>query len=327
LTAKSRTKFTHAVECLCGASIAFARGDYRESLRLATEAIRNRKHAAVTYNILGKALMKLNQYAAAVKCYERAQYLSPRNLERLCLMAEAYRKSGQEDKAEASLAAAQKVDASAKPVQEEIYAAAEASTEVGKIVAAAGQLQSVVKVVALTNNRAVALVKAGRVDEALQLYQSILKMVPSPDRVLLVPVNYNIGLACARSDELDAALPYLEEVIYRAVDNQKQIAVKAESLKQRIEQCIHTGRPLILRTDDVAQPHQGEGATITAPEVVWEAQSAVSILPGEIGCHLIFRAGDWPTDLKAKMDVMPHFAAREAVARDEAMGVERGLKN
>lgn len=344
--AKAKGVLSAPLDALCAAGIAFAKNDFVAAVRLATASIKARSHATVAYNLLGKALMAIKQYEAAAKCYERANTLSPKNLERLCLLAEAYRESGDEDKADATLAEARKIDSNSDKVQKETFEAALKTEDVGKIVAAAAHLTSQDQVIALTNNRAVALVKSGKIEDAMKLYQSILGMLPAPDKMKLVPVNYNIALACVRNGALDPSLPHLEAAICNAAAKQEQIVKKAQSLKRRIEHSLKTGEPIKLNyeegveaaTQDTGGKPVEEGSAANANAqlatealaenaAIAEATLVIQRAAGDLGCYLAYTTANWPPEVQALIESLPHFVQRSAVKREEALGLERMIRN
>ncbi|MEZ4742757.1 MAG: response regulator [Bdellovibrionota bacterium] len=70
------------------AELAYYEEDYEKSRNLAVEALKGGSDSVQVLNLLGKSLMQMQDYEAALKCFEKAQVMSPKNIHRLCVIAE-----------------------------------------------------------------------------------------------------------------------------------------------------------------------------------------------------------------------------------------------
>ena len=70
------------------AEFALYKNDYEKARLFAIEAIKNSGDSIFILNLLGKAMMHLREFAAALRCFEKAKSISPMNIERLCQIAE-----------------------------------------------------------------------------------------------------------------------------------------------------------------------------------------------------------------------------------------------
>lgn len=348
--AKSQKRLPRNIECLCAATLTYARGNFALASRHATEALRLKAPTVIAQGLLGRCLMKLGHYEAAIRCFEKAQSLSPKNVERMCALAEAYRMTNNEEKAEAALEMAAQLDLSSKSSQAEQLASGMASEDVKKICNVAKNLKSEDDIIALTNNRAVALVRMGKVEDGVVLYNSILAMLPSPARVKLVPVNYNIGLAFARRGDLSQSLTYLERVKAESIPEQEGVRKKAFSLYDRVSNAINKNLTLHLVLADEPPPQNlpdeddptTEDTSIApdmpeaAPESERARQSSSSpssakteaeqmrdmvadvmneVTPGALRLHSIYAVAEWPGELKSLMETKPHYSTRIAMEK------------
>jgi tetratricopeptide (TPR) repeat protein len=75
-------------------------GDFESAKVLCAKSIQLGGDQIKTFTLLGRCLNNLKDFHGAIKCFERAQNLSPKNIERLCELAEAQVEAGEQDGAE-----------------------------------------------------------------------------------------------------------------------------------------------------------------------------------------------------------------------------------
>lgn len=229
------------------AEILFAEKKYDQAKSAVFDAIRTMgRESADGLNLLGKILLALNELESALKVLERAQELSPRNINRLCDIATIHTEVGDVDRAQETVEKASAMDRNALVVRE---------TEV-KISMAVGDksgskkkmkdLENVKSIVSQMNNRAVAYVRTNAIDKALKLYRQTLDALPSDEREMRSKVLYNMGLACVRNDNLEKAKVHLLDAGRLGNETMKG---KIGSLNKKVTQSIKSGKKIKLNED------------------------------------------------------------------------------
>jgi tetratricopeptide (TPR) repeat protein len=112
------------------------------------------------------------------------------------------------------------------------------------------QIDERADIVAFMNNRAIALIRQGQLDEALQYYQRTLEALPSEERELSSLVHYNLGLAYARHQKLELAKTALNESLRLGNDS---IESKTKSLLARVQRALDSGGALTLKLSEAAK--------------------------------------------------------------------------
>lgn len=217
------------------AHFAFTCGNYRMARDTAMEALRLQGDSLCLLNLIGKCLLKLGDYAAAVKVFEKAHSMSQMNIETLCLLAIAQHDCGQKVECEASLAKARDLDASNEMIGETDCQIALLDGDVSKAKDLMEELSSVHQVLAYMNNRAVSLTRSGRFDDGIKLYQRTIESIPSRLADAKDAVIYNLGLAFARYGDLHQAMESLTDIASR-IDS--RVHRKSLSLMKRVKDAV-----------------------------------------------------------------------------------------
>ncbi|MCA2959506.1 MAG: response regulator [Silvanigrellales bacterium] len=274
-------------------------------------------------HLLGKILVRLGDYAGAVACFERAQELSPKNIERLCDIADAKAQLGDESGASASLDAAKAIDAGSSEITEKETKLALMRGDMNcarELLLNMGNLRIFV---ADMNNTAVAYIRSGRYDQGVTLYRRSLEAMPATQTEWRMKVGYNLALAFARKGDLAAAQETLANV---PRDESLPVSRKITSLEDRIGKAIAKKGPLDLP----AQESQNTTNTNATP---WDVEAfdassandaALEASLAGMSCEgfILGFAGD-DMALAKLVAGAPKFARREALAREDSMGVER----
>jgi len=313
---------------LIEAEYNFFLGDYIKARDLCIESIRQAGDSVLSLNLLGKTLMALQDFAAALKCLTKAQTQSPLNIERLCSIAEANTELGKEKEAKAALEQAQDIDGDNVKVKETEVNLALANGETDKAQSLMHQLDSLDGIVSHMNNKAVALSRCGMVPEGIEEYRKALSALPKDQIEIRAKVSYNLALAYVRASELDDAKRQLEEVI----QNPSKVKGKALSLKKRIEQALEKGtdfqliaaaKPAPVVTKEASAPTAAEGEA-PAPEADGpeKTENELLVAPllaqrGEMGCYLIHKLPKTIDELSSKMlTTIPRYRRRKAIERE-----------
>jgi CheY-like chemotaxis protein len=331
------------------AELAYYQDNFEEAKANGIEALKKAGDSILLLNLLGKTFMKLHDYQSSLKCFKKAQELSPKNIERLCNIAECHSEMGDDAAAQQSLDNAKSMDKNNKVVQQTEASKAIKSGDVNAAKRIMNEMESVSNFVAYMNNKAVAHARCGFVEEGIDLYHKTLKAIADDRRELIPIVRYNLALAQVRAGDLEVAVAELKKSLQ---DPKSKVAKKAASLRERLEKAIQSGAEFTLRADEVetGDPAALEGKKPDAPapdskaakaeakkaeaakieEIGTEKQeimAAIGATAGEFCCFKVFYdpAGK---DSKATplLENLPRFQHRGAIARNEAMGAEKTLK-
>jgi CheY-like chemotaxis protein len=307
---------------LIEAEWAFACGNFAQARDVGAEALKQTGDSYLVLNLLGKTFMRLTNFKAALKCFQKAQEFSPNNLDRLCNIAETQADLGDAAAAEETMSRAKAMDSENRIVAEGEVKVALAKPDPGKAKALMQNMESLSNIVAYMNNKAVAHAKCGLTKEAIEMYDSTVESIPD-DRVdLRAVVRYNKALSFARSGELDEAAAEAESVAQTASRVQK----KAKSLAARIRLALKNGTELKLKGGDGSQTESAGGdpaggAGGEAQESQREIFAQLELRRGDLCCFMIYStAGGGDVRATALFAKPPRFMRREAIEREEAMG-------
>ena len=246
-------------------------------------------------NLLGQALMRLEDYQGAVKCFRKAQEFSPKNLERLCAICEAEELLGNESGSDEALKQAAQLDSGHNSV---VSLETKNALNDGNIALAQELFKHAgdqAHLVAELNNTGVAYIRTGSFEEGIQFYERTLQAVPPDGTEWKMKVGYNLALAYARQNKLEAAKDLLTNL---TLDEKIPVAEKIKNLLHRIQKSSKEGSPFALMASATEVPKSESGT----PESPWEASAKTGdyegvgrkegmgpLLPGDHGCFLIFK--------------------------------------
>jgi CheY-like chemotaxis protein len=299
------------------AEFAYAAGQFVQARDLAIEAIKLSGDSLMLFNLLGKCMLKTGEHENALKCFSKAQETSPLNIERLCRIAEIHHDLGQHETEAGILDQASGLDPDS-PCSNSVaanLALLDGNSQKAKALMA--QLDSTKRLLALMNNRAVAMTKGGQFEAGIDLYRRTLEALPAEWSRNHDAIAYNLGLAYAKYGELGKA----QEELSKVHESSTGLKRKAQSLERRIKLATERGLALNLSEDtkkDVGPP-QGEGDQPEKSDVYVFA--LFDIRRGDLCCHLIYRALDL-ADVKslALLAKPPAFRERQAIVREETFG-------
>lgn len=320
------------------AEFAYAQGDYELARDLAIMAIRNQKDSILLLNLLGKVFMKLQDFQAALRCFEKAQTMSPMNIQRLCAIAEVNSELGNDAAAQEAIDRAKSVDAGASSIFEVQTKIALSDGDVQKANKMMSQLDTIMNIISYSNNKAIAYARGGKIDEGITLYKKTIESIPEAKKSLTCLVEYNLALAYARGDMLEEAQNLLDKII---AAGESKVFKKAESLHRRIETAIKKGSKLELLSSDAAmkletndQAVSSEGSSEEKSNLAKQPKkehagivAQVQLSAGDLCCFQIFNypAKHDPKYLKMFAKT-PHFTKRETIERQATGGVDRDMK-
>lgn len=224
----------------------FHKNQMNEAKKTAMEAAQAGGDPLKCLTLLARILVRLGDYDGAVKCFERAQSLSPENVERLCELADVLADKGEFQLAEEKITEAKRIDKTNDMVMksESKLAIKSGDTERAKnIIVHMGQVSGLVSEM---NNSAVALAKVSEYENAFSLYRHTIEALPEELVEIRIKVRYNLALAFARCGRLKDCLAELEEV---GTEQDFPILGKIRQLTQKVKKSLETKRPLKLVSD------------------------------------------------------------------------------
>jgi DNA-binding response OmpR family regulator len=286
------------MKMLIEAEILYSRKDYTKARDVAMECFRQKGESIITLNLLGKIFLKLQDQSSALKCFNRANQLSSKNLYRLCDMAEAESELGNHDSAKEHVDAAKGIDKDNERVKNtEAAVAISAGTSAKDIIA---QLDSLKSLVAYMNNRAVLMVGKGDLDEGFTLYRNALDSITNTKSREYGILEYNLGLAYLRNDKMEEGLDALKKVqkLHGGVYG------KAKNLAARIEAALAQGKKISLKPPSINENPPSPDIKLDVAErpVCFYANL------GSMCLHLLYNAGPHFTDdFLALLKKMPKF--------------------
>ena len=312
------------------AELAFAKEQYLAARDLAVAAVRQSGESLFALNVLGKCLMTLREYESALKCFKKAQSISPMNLERLVTMAEAQAEIGEISEAQKSLNAVKDIDPESNALAEGAAKVAISAGSRAEARRALGNLSSNINLVRYMNNKAVAHAKCGFSEEGIEIYEKTLAAIPRQEPELIAVVRYNLALAKIRRANLPAAVIELDGLI---ADKPSRIHKKALSLKERLTEAINQGKEFTLSenrgTDAVASVAQNINSSTdsSAGPASTLIKTMLSLRPGDHCCYLLFKSTA-PDNalLKKALSDPPRFTHRNAIQRGETFKGVVGTK-
>jgi CheY-like chemotaxis protein len=309
------------------AQILFAKGQYQEARELAFEVVRgSSEHGhARALGLLGRCLSKLHDYENAAKCFERAQKLSPKSVDRLCEVVGAQTLSGNLSAAASALETAKALDSESLEVKR---AEGTLAVHMGNSAQAAeifSQIEMLPSLVSDLNNQAVALIHTKNLTAGVELYQKVLALIPSSQTELVFKVRYNLALAHVRFNFLEKGLSILKECDCRG---RYQVECKIKSLIERIEETVEKGTPLVLASPEGGRlPTHVETASSSSDVVAEDLfGSSIGTCLGERCCHGILpELVDSDSTVARLLAGAPQFKPRKAIVRDASHGAAKAL--
>ena len=312
------------------AELAFAKENYELARDLAIDAIKQSGESLFAINILGKSLMFLRQYEPALKCFQKAQAISPMNLERLLMIAETHAEVGHQAEAQESLNKAKDIDPNSAVVTEGAAKVAVASGSLHEAKALFSTLESTGSLIRYLNNKAVAHAKCGYPNEGIEIYEKTLSAIPSDQSDIVAIVSYNMALAKIRKGDLMPALADLEAVL---VSKESRVHKKALSLKARLEPTVQDKSTFTLRESDRSlgptpdtkvAPDDTSSSQVTSGSLI---NVILDMAPGDHCCYLLFKSSaEDPPELTKILATPPKFTARKTIERGETFSGSDSIK-
>jgi tetratricopeptide (TPR) repeat protein len=323
--------------------VAFFDGNFTMARDAAIESLKLAGDSIIILNLLGKTFMRLSDHQSALKCFKKAQDLSPHNIERLCNIAEVQTELQDEKAAEDALDSAKALDPDNKIVKDAEVKIAIAKGDVTSAKTLVGEMESLSSLVAYMNNKAVAQAKCGFLDEAKETYSNTMTSIPDNQQEARLIVQYNLALTLVRASDFPDAKAALEEVLKV---KKSKVWAKANSLLTRLKEAMDKGSELHLRQMSQPAPEAAsskdssknnskeknettEGQSqLSTEEDNARLISMVEARKGDLCCYMIYNhPGGKDARTASLLAKAPRFQVRDAIEREESMGVERVNKS
>jgi DNA-binding response OmpR family regulator/thioredoxin-like negative regulator of GroEL len=302
---------------------AFYSGKYDVARNALIKASQAGTEQLKVISLLGKCFLKLRNFRDATACLQRANELAPRNMERMCILAESHAEMGNTSAAAELIDKASAQDAGAANVK---VAASKVALHAGNSKKAAklfAGMSGLTFLVADLNNSAVAHIREGDYKRGLDLYAQTLEALPPSEEGLRVRIKYNLALAYARKKDLETSKEILDEI---PQDFMAPVMAKVHQFRKKLERAISQERDFEFdKTDDIPQTKEVHETAVQLDLETERIREHIMLAqPGNRCLHLIFRC---PSCVKAEtsdlLKAPPRFALRSSIQREEGFGIEK----
>jgi CheY-like chemotaxis protein len=290
------------------AQISFAEKDFEQCKQSCLQALSKGETTIFILSLLAKALMKLREFDAAIRCLDVANTMAPGNIQRLCMLAEGHMETGEMAKASGAIDTASAID----PDNEEVKSAQLKKEMLSGEPEKARELMSGSNaprnIISFMNNRAVALSLSGKHSESIAIYDQTSSAI-APERVdLHAIVSYNKALALARASDIQGCIAALSEAEKGAESN---LQTRIKSLKIRALKAQEQNLPLKL--NEAAKVVKLSHAEIESR--MQQYSSTLKVKAGDLGSFGVLEAN---SDISAISDKISKvaFKPRESINRD-----------
>lgn len=290
------------------AEYCYVLGDHMRAKDLVIKAMKENANSLNALNLLGKILLALKDFQAALSLFEKASHLSPKNIERLFNICDAKLMVDDTSGAEQALDAIKVIDETNPGISEFEVKVALEKGDVNLASAGFNNLDSSESIISYMNSRAIVLVRSERFKEAISLYTTALKSIPPKWDSLKSAIQYNMALAYARDNQLNLTLKSLQEIGAFFNESLKR---KVESLIIRTQNALNKDEMLILsdRSDEVIPTiSMSSGQHAFIKEICDNEmlqRRSFELGRGDLCCFLIFNCLEGIAPAAKKMHTIP----------------------
>ncbi len=297
---------------LLQAELSYFRGHFSASRDLALSTLKSGMINVDVLNTLGKSLMKMRDFSTALRCFETAHIVSPKNVKRVCNIAESNLEMGEIELFEINLNQARDLDPRSTLVTEVELKGALVQGDAVKAQSLMQSLKSLLTILSFTNNRAISLIRCDRLQEGIDLYREALQAVPSGQIEIKGILQYNLALALARVNRIEESKNVL---LADEISRVPKVSSKARSLFVRVNKALLSGEKFELNQDGNGGGATQEVETSEAPSSAYdETMMALKVGPGDFCLHKIFIEARIEPKLKAIIDRPFSFKRRASKA-------------
>ena len=213
----------------CYGQLCFLQKRYARAEEFVAKILKRDPTFLPALNLASRIQMKQGRFEEALRLLDKAQNLSPQNIERFIVMGEVNLGRGEAKVAETNFRDALKINSEDR----------RAKFGLGRSLATQGRIEESRKIVeglgntnefaAYFNNKGILLVKSGRILEGIKLYENAIEVLMDEESEFRL--MYNISLAYFRMGRFNDAL----EKIEHCLDLAPGAFRKGENLKKRIQ--------------------------------------------------------------------------------------------
>ena len=204
---------------------------YDVAANLAVEALKTVGESVLLLTLLGKCFLQLKSFKNATSAFNRAQELSPNNVDRMLTLVNLNIEEGQLDKADNLLNEAKSIDDGRVDVVEMGCRLAIEKSDTKTATNLLKTLDSLTGIVGMINNDAVARIHAGKYEDGLKLYQQAIRSLPDGSAETRELITYNLALAYARYGDLEQSLKTMNSI--ETPSNEAKIFEKFQSFQSK----------------------------------------------------------------------------------------------
>ncbi|MEI8026661.1 MAG: response regulator [Pseudomonadota bacterium] len=291
------------------AQLSYAEKNFEQCKQFCLQALSEGEATIFILSLLAKALMKLREFDAAIRCLDVANTMAPGNIQRLCMLAEGHLETGEMKKASGAIESAAAIDPNSDEVKSARLKQEMLSGKPEKAKELMSGFHAPRNIISFMNSRAVSLSVSGKHEESIAIYAQTSAAI-SPERLdLHAIVFYNKALALARASDLSGCIAALTEA-EKGADANLQPRVK--SLKARALAAQEQSIPLKLNeVSKVVNLSQSE-----IENRMHQYTSNLKVQAGELSSYGILEAH---SDISAISDKISKvaFKHRDSINRDE----------
>jgi DNA-binding response OmpR family regulator len=222
---------------LLEAEFLYQEQKYSEAIDTAKAAAKMAEVDSLDFvDLMARCQHKIGDDVVASKFMEVAAKISPQNVTRICELAQINNLIGTPQNSEKFLQAALHIDRDRQDVVESVSNWSLVIDNDDKFEQIMAHVQDKLKIISHFNNRAVQLTKQHQNDQALRIYQLILKIVPSDRPEIKARIEYNLALGLVKIGKLSHAIKILSATNCKAFPT---IFQKVESLKARTKEALN----------------------------------------------------------------------------------------
>lgn len=273
---------------LVEASFLFHANQFEEARQILLKLLHSSRESLPVLNLLARVFMKLGEPDAAIMFFDRANALSPNNVERLCDLAIVQAENGDTEKADKLIEKATEIDTESQEVADAsaTIAIMEGDTEKARNVVS--NMKSLAGFIANMNNRAVALVHQGLLEKSMELYKRALMAVDDNRTYERGILHFNLGLTYIRLERLEDGIKELEKVI-KIKDH--YLLERADRIrKQAIQGVKANAKVKLTLPGEVEHDANAVAKKKAAVEISDFRILAHDVDRGELCCHKVFFA-------------------------------------
>lgn len=270
------------------------KGKYQKAADIGIEAIKVGGDVLTLLTLVGKSLLKVGDFERALKYLDKANSICPSNIERLLNIAEANIQLDRLDAAQDAISNSKMLDPSNVDVQQMERKVKIVKGEALTQTNAMNDREFGRDIISYMNNRAVALSRTKRLDDATKLYQSTVDSIPSNWQALRDVVNYNLALAYSRQNNAQKAVEVLEQMAN--MNEMSPLFKRVKSLREKAMNALSGKAELVVN-----DPAKADDFVVSAPSETPADSTEVEdhftqlviepteLQPAEIGCYQVFQ--------------------------------------